>query len=149
MMRIGPFSFLPERGGNRDHSRHPAPRYLGSMTNSETITPDEVREAFSEYLKERAESRVLLAQTVTDITVENRVVTITFDPDETLLSLNPFENLAEFPGAVIAFRNEECARIRAGVDAIATQLPDGTSLGRMTAAEIYKHGTGLDLEDDK
>ncbi|MBS3180687.1 hypothetical protein [Leucobacter manosquensis] len=119
------------------------------MSDAQTITPEEVREAFAAFLKERADAGVLIAQAVTDITVTHRVVRITFDLNESLMSINPFENLAQFAGQPIAFRNEECARVRAGVDSVDTQLPDGTSLGALTAAEIYKLGAGLELADEK
>lgn len=115
------------------------------MINTETPSPMEIIAAFADYLGARAAEGGHLARCVRGITCEDRIVTITFDASPSLLDLSPFENLAQFPGTAICFDNEVGAKTRPGVDKVVTQLPDGTPLGELTVAEIYKQGTGKDL----
>ena len=90
----------------------------------------------------------MIAKAVTDISFTDRVIRVTFDPSSIGLdtasfeSANPFDNLAEFVGTPIAFNDDVGIRLRPAIDAVQTFLPDGTSLGEMTAAEIHTMGTG-------
>jgi len=114
-------------------------------------TDADVIAAFQDYITERANNGVIVAKAVTNITFTNRIVTVTFDPSKVKLSLadfksiNPFDNLAEFAGIPISFADDEGARLRPAIDVVATVLPDGTSLGSMTTAQLYEAGTGEPL----
>lgn len=85
----------------------------------------------------------MLARAVKSITFKNRVVTVVFDPKRVGLSvsdfqsLNSFDNLAEFAGTPLEFDDEQGIRLRPAIDRVVTELPNGTSLGSMTTAEIY------------
>lgn len=124
------------------------------MTTNEDATTvptdDDVREAFVSFLKERADAGVLLAIGA-EVTFGNGVLTVIFDPaasvpdPDALMSLSPFENHAQFAGTPIAFNNDEGRRLRRAVLRVDTQLTDGSSIGSLTAAEIYKMGTGNEL----
>ena len=104
------------------------------------------------YVDERAAAGVVIAQTVTSITCADGVVTAIFDPgsismdQETFDYLNAFSNLADFIGNPLAFDNDQGQRLRTRVTRVDTVMANGSSAGSMTAAEIYKNGTGKDLE---
>lgn len=112
------------------------------------MTPADVVAAFESYTAERASAGVMLARAVTGISLTGRTVHVIVDPAvvgmDTVMfqSLNVFDNLAEFMGVPIAFNNDQGERLRSLVDAVATALPDGTDLGRLTTGEIYQIGTG-------
>ncbi|MDR2957184.1 MAG: ATP-binding protein [Coriobacteriales bacterium] len=115
------------------------------------VTPAEIISAFWEYINERANAGVLLAQVISDVSYTGRLVRITFDPESKgistslLLSLSPFSNLAEFVGIPIAFDDSVGRRLRPEIDGVETQLADGTSLGVLSTAEIYRMSTGEGL----
>ena len=129
-----------------------APATTTSLAAAEP-TPAEVEAAFTAYLDQRASSGVLIAKAVQSVVFENGTLRVTFDPEaagidrELFLSVNPFDNMAEFVGTPIAFANEEGARLRTVVERVSTQLSDGTDLGSLTAAEIYEIGTGEKLPE--
>lgn len=120
------------------------------MNNSNTPTDDQVVAAFTESLAERAEAGVLLAVGA-EVSFDSGVVVVTLHPEvavpdpDALMSLSPFDNHAEFAGTLIAFANEEGIWLRRAVTRVETRLPDGTDLGALTAAELYKLGTGSEL----
>ncbi len=115
-------------------------------------TGDEVVEAFSDFLEERGEAGVLLAKS-TRVSFADGVVTVEFNPGAVvpdpaaLMSLSPFENHAKLAGMPIVFRNEEGRWLRQVVDRVSTRLADGTDLGSLSKAELYKIGTGQDLPE--
>jgi len=116
------------------------------------VTSAEVIAVLEDYLTEHADSGVLAAQIVSDMSFSNRTVRVTFDPaikgfDVGLFeSVNPFSNLAEFVGEPIAFNDGVGRRLRSAIDSIETILADGTSLGKLTTAELYRMGTGNELQ---
>jgi len=116
-----------------------------------SVTDAEVVAAFQAYIDERAGAGVVIAKAVTDVSFTNRVVRVTFDPaaagidQATFDTINPFDNLAEFAGDPIMFDNDQGNRLRPAIDAVETVRADGTPLGTMTTAELYKAGTGEDL----
>ena len=73
---------------------------------------------------------------------------VIFDPpsagasSEAFLAANPFDTLAEFVGTPIAFANEDGRRLRSRVENVHVAFADGRSLGTMTAADLYRNGTG-------
>ena len=108
----------------------------------------EIVGAFRDYISERAAAGVLLAQVVSGVVYNKRMVQVTFDPaskgidTEVLLGVSPFSNLAEFAGTPIAFNDSLGKRLRPEIDAVETFLADGTNLGRLSTAELYQMGTG-------
>ncbi len=116
-------------------------------------TGPEVEAAFTAYLDERASAGVLIAQAVQSVTFDGGTVRVIFSPQaagidlDLFLTVNPFDNLAEFAGTPMAFANDEGARLRTVVERVTTELSDGTQLGTLTAAEIYEMGTGEKLPD--
>lgn len=117
-------------------------------------THDEVVEAFSAFLAERSAAGVLLAK-ATRVAFADGVVTVEFNPaavvpdPDALMRLSPYENHAQFAGMPIVFRNEEGRWLRQVVDRVSTRLVDGTDLGSLSKAELYKIGTGQDLPEDE
>jgi hypothetical protein len=122
-----------------------------SAPTAAPVTDDEVVAAFQSFVDERVAAGVRFAGTVRNITISNRVVRVVFDPAKagfdlaTFRSINPFDNLAEFAGTPIMFKDDVGNRLRPAIDAVETVLPDGTSLGSLTTAKLYKIGTGEDL----
>lgn len=110
----------------------------------------EVIAAFSAFLAERASAGVAAAKAVSSVRVKSRTLTVEFDHEvtgfdrEALVDALPFENWAEFVGGPIVFDNLESNRLRAAVDRVATRLADGRDMGSLTAAELFKKGTGRD-----
>lgn len=111
------------------------------------VSPTEIVEVFREYLDERAEAGVLLAQAVSDINYSNRRVTVTFDPmsmgiePDVLLSVSPFKNLAEFVGLPLMFNDSVGNRLRPAIDKVETRFADGSSLGSLTTEALHQIGT--------
>lgn len=120
------------------------------MTNSDTPSDDQVVAAFTESLAERAAAGVLLAVGA-EVRFDSGVVVVTLHPEvavpdpDALMSLSPFDNHAQFAGTPIAFANEEGIWLRRAVKRVETRLADGADLGSLTAAELYKLGTGKEL----
>lgn len=113
-------------------------------TTPDPVTDKEVLSTFRSFFAERAASNMLLAKAVTDVSFQDRVLRVTFDPaaagvdDETFANVNPFENLANYVATPIAYDDAVGNRLRPAIDAIETVKPDGTSLGTYTAADILK-----------
>lgn len=115
---------------------------------------DEIVAAIANYTKERAASGVRIAQAITEITCEDGVVKVVFDPSATEITvdlfheINPFGNLAQFVGTPIAFNDGVGTWFRQRLVRIDTALPDGSSLGMLTAKELHALATGeKDLRD--
>lgn len=125
-------------------------RVTAATTTVETTTADarpaptnaQVKEAFESFINERASSGVMLAQSVTDVTVSDGVVTVTLDADPVVLDLSPFDNQAELFGVPVAFNDDDGVWLRKTVQRVDVVDADGNSLGSMTAAELNKMGAG-------
>lgn len=105
-------------------------------------TDAQVKEAFEAYINERANSGVMLAQSVTSVTVTGGVVTVTLDAEPVVLELSPFDNLAKLFGTPVAFNDDEGVWLRQTVQRVDVVDANGNSLGSMTAAELNKMGAG-------
>ncbi|WP_156298248.1 hypothetical protein [Mycobacterium paragordonae] len=105
-------------------------------------TDAQVKQAFEAYINERANSGVMLAQSVTSVTVARGVVTVTIDAKPVVLELSPFDNLAKFFGTPIAFNDAEGVWLRRTAQRVDVVNAAGNSLGSMTAAELNKMGAG-------
>lgn len=120
------------------------------MTYEDVPTDDQVVAAFTDYLEERANAGVLLA-IAAEVAFNSGTVTVTLHPEAAvpdpaaLISVSPFENHAEFAGTPIAFADAKGNWLRRSVDRVETRLPDGTELGSLTAAELYRLGAGMPL----
>ena len=116
------------------------------------ITDEEACAEFQAFVDERAAAGVVIAKTVTSITCADGVVTAVFDPasigmDQAAFdAINAFPNLAKFIGSPMSFSDEQGDRLRTRVTRVDTVMADGTPAGSMTAAELYKVGTGKDLD---
>ena len=116
------------------------------------ITDEEACAEFQAFVDERAAAGVMIAKTVTSITCADGVVTAVFDPASTGMdqatfdAINAFPNLAKFIGSPMSFSDEQGDRLRTRVTRVDTVMADGTPAGSMTAAELYKVGTGKDLD---
>lgn len=113
-------------------------------------TDDEVRAAFAAFLKSRADKGVLLTKSA-DVTFEDGVVSVIFYPAAAipdpalLMELSPFKNHAQLAGVPIMFDNDEGRWLRRAVMRVDTFLASGDPIGSMTTAELYEHGTGMEL----
>lgn len=105
-------------------------------------TDAQVKDAFQSYINERANSGVMLAQSVTSVTVSGGVVTVTVDAKPVVLELSPFDNLAKLFGTPVAFNDDEGVWLRQTVQRVDVVDAAGNSLGSMTAAELNKMGAG-------
>ncbi len=105
-------------------------------------TDAEVKEAFEAYINERANSGVMLAQSVTSVTVFDGVVTVIVDAKPVVLELSPFDNLAKLFGTPVAFNDDEGVWLRQTVQRVDVVDAAGSSLGSLTAAELNKMGAG-------
>ena len=152
----------PARGGSKNSTTTstPTPETTTETTMEtpteqtpavEAITDEQARAEFQAFIDERAAAGVAIAKTVTDLTVKDGIVTATFDPaaagmDQTTFdAVNAFPNLAKFVGSPMESDNEQGNRLRTRVTRVDTVSADGKSLGSMTAAELYRAGTGKDL----
>lgn len=110
-------------------------------------TDDEVVNVIRNYAAERAASGVRIAEALTQVTCSSGVVTAIFDPSATRITvelfgeINPFENLAQFVGTPIAFDDSVGQWFRQRLVRVDTQLPDGSPLGSLTAAELHELAT--------
>jgi hypothetical protein len=107
-----------------------------------TPTDAQAKEAFESFINERVNSGVLLAKSVTSVTVNGGVVTVTLDPDPVVLDTSPFDNLAKLFGIPVAFNDDDGVWLRKTVQRVDVVDADGKSLGSMTAAELNKMGAG-------
>jgi hypothetical protein len=107
-----------------------------------TPTDAQAKEAFESFINERVNSGVLLAKSVTSVTVNGGVVTVTLDPDPVVLDTSPFDNLAKLFGIPVAFNDDDGVWLRKKVQRVDVIDADGKSLGSMTAAELNKMGAG-------
>jgi hypothetical protein len=112
------------------------------------VSAEEVLAVFKEYFAERAASGVLAAQVASDIKFDKRKLCVTFDPAKMGIdpivfeSINPFKNLAEFIGIPISFKNSIGRRLRPAIDSVEALSAEGTTLDKLTTAELYSIGTG-------
>mgnify|MGYP001644203970 CR=1 FL=1 len=103
------------------------------------------------FIDQRASSGVVLAKTITSLTLADGVLTATFDPaaagmdQATFDTVNAFPNLAKFVGTPMMSKDDQGARLRTRITRVDTVSADGRSLGSATAAELYRAGTGEDL----
>jgi hypothetical protein len=119
-----------------------APPATTSPQTRPAPTDAQVKQAFEAYINERANSGVMLAQSVTSVAVNSGVVTVTVDAKPAVLELSPFDNLAKFFGTPVAFNDDEGVWLRQTVQRVAVFDAAGNSLGSMTAAELNKLGAG-------
>jgi hypothetical protein len=105
-------------------------------------TQAEVQLAFQEYIDERAAAGVMLAEAVTDVSVNGGVVTVVMDAPPVVLELSPYDNHAELFGIPVAFDDDEGLWLRQVVQRVDVVSAAGQSMGSMTAAELRKMGTG-------
>lgn len=117
----------------------------------EEITDEQALAEVQAFIDQRASSGVVLAKTVTSLTLADGVLTATFDPaaagmdQATFDRLNAFPNLAKFVGTPMMAKDDQGARLRTRITRVDTVSADGRSLGSATAAELYRAGTGEDL----
>lgn len=120
-----------------------APTTPEETTQSRPAPTDaQVKDAFQSYINEWANSGVMLAQSVTSVTVTGGVVTVTVDAKPIVLELSPFDNLAKLFGTPIAFNDDEGVWLRRTVQRVDVVDAAGKSLGSMTAEELNKMGAG-------
>lgn len=106
------------------------------------VTDAEVLAAFKTFFAERASNGVMWGKAASNVTFENRVVRVTFDPAAAGVNQATFDGLAagfNFPSFVatpIAFNDQVGNRLRPGIDSIEAVRTDGTSLGAIDAAGI-------------
>lgn len=117
----------------------------------EEITDEQALAEVQAFIDQRASSGVVLAKTVTNLTLADGVLTATFDPaaagmdQATFDTVNAFPNLAKFVGTPMMSKDDQAARLRSRITRVDTVSADGRSLGSATAAELYRAGTGEDL----
>lgn len=119
------------------------------MSNpSYDVTDADVVAAVEEFLHERAEVGVQLAQAASEVSVRKGVLNVIFDPalagatQEALLAVNPFDTLAHFVGTPLGWKTPEAAGLRSRVHTITTGMIDGTSGGTTSVAAVYERATG-------
>jgi hypothetical protein len=111
---------------------------------------EQIIDAFQKYLDERAADGVLYAKAVVSVIFDGSTVLAKFDPsavgatEETFLFANPYDTLAEFVGTPVAFADGEGKRLRSRVERVRATFSDGRDLGSMTAAELFRKGTGTE-----
>lgn len=105
-------------------------------------TDAEVVSAFQSYIDERANSGVMLAESVTSVTSANGIVTVTINPSPAVLELSPFDNQAELFGSPVAFNDDESVWLRQTVQRVDVIDAGGRPLGSMTAAELNERAVG-------
>ena len=117
----------------------------------EEITDEQALAEVQAFIDQRASSGVVLAKTITSLTLADGVLTATFDPaaagmdQATFDTVNAFPNLAKFVGTPMMSKDDQGARLRTRITRVDTVSADGRSLGSATAAELYRAGTGEDL----
>lgn len=120
-----------------------APTAVEKSTEARPAPTDaQVKEAFESFINERANSGVLLAKSVTSVTVTDGMVTVTVDPDPVVLETSPFDHLAKLFGVPVAFNDDQGVWLRKTVQRVDVVDAEGNSLGSMTAADLNKMGTG-------
>lgn len=115
-----------------------------------------VVDLINDYIAERAAADVTIAKSVTNVSLRDRVLRVTFDPakvgmdQETFDSINPFNNPydpsespADFVSTPMALSNDAGVRLRRAIDRVETMYADGTPDGSRTTDEIIKLN-GLD-----
>lgn len=120
------------------------------------VTPAQVLSAFQAFIDERAAANVMVAKAVTEISLDKRVITVTFDPAAAGVSqaqfdagnsfdnpYDPSESLADFASSPISSNDDAAVRLRAAIDSITAVHANGKTLGTRTTAEIIKLN-GLD-----
>lgn len=120
---------------------------IAATTTTEPAPPPaptdaEVVAAFQAYIKERADSGVMLADAVTSVTSVDGVVTVTMDASPVVLEASPYDNYAELFGTPAAFNDDEGVWLRQTVQRVDVVDASGQSLGSMTAAELNQRAAG-------
>jgi hypothetical protein len=106
------------------------------------VTDAETLDVFNSFFAERASNGVLWGKAVSNVTIENRVVLITFDPAAAGIDQATFDGLAadfdfpRFAATPIAFNDQAGNRLRPGIDSVQTLRVDGTLLGEIDATGI-------------
>lgn len=113
----------------------------------EPITADQALDVFRDFIRERSEAGVMMADAFHDLHLDGRTLVATWSEDvigreksKLLLGLNPFEDLAAFIGTPMMFNNEQGRQLRQHVDAVSVIGPFG--VGGMSAQQLYERGTG-------
>lgn len=121
-----------------------APTTTAQTTTTVRPAPSDaqVKDAFESYIKERADSGVRLAQSVTSVGVASGAVTVTVGAKPVVLELSPFDNLAKLFGTPVAFNDDQGVWLRQTVQRVDVVDAVGKSLGSMTAAQLHKMGAG-------
>ena len=127
----------PSPTGSETPSFEPSP-----AATVEPVTDAEVLAAFKSFFAERASNGVMWGKAVSNVTFENRVVRVTFDPAAAGVDQATFDGLAadfnipSFVATPIAFNDQVGNRLRPSIDSIDAVSTDGTSLGAIDAAGI-------------
>lgn len=118
---------------------------------SDQPSTEEIVRTFRTFLDERAADGVVLAKLVDEITVNGDTVTITYATEHdgaqlaAVISLTADNDVLHLPGTVVAFDNDEGRLVRSVIKNLRARDTNGTELGHKTTAEIYRAGTGKDL----
>jgi hypothetical protein len=105
-------------------------------------TDEDLSAAVQEFMDERAEDGVMLAQSVTEVSADGGVVTVIFNPSQAgaetdaLLSLAPYDNFAEFASTPFVWTTPESTNLRGSLTRVDTFLSTGEDLGSLTVEEI-------------
>jgi hypothetical protein len=106
------------------------------------VTSAEVIAAFQSFFADRASEGSMWGKAANEVTFENGVVRVTFDPAAAGVDQATFDGLATnfafpiFVATPIAFNDDVGNRIRPAVASIETARVDGTSLGTIDAGGI-------------
>jgi hypothetical protein len=105
-------------------------------------TDAQVKDVFDAFVNARASSGVVLAKSVTSVTVASGVVTVALDAPPAVIELSSFDNQAKLFGTPVAFNDDEGVWLRQTVQRVDVVDAAGQSLGSMTATELNKMGAG-------
>lgn len=112
------------------------------------ITADEAVSAVRDFIAQRASAGVVMAEAFTDVQLSDGVLTAAWSEQaigkqrsDTLLSVQPFEDLAVFVGTPLAFNNEQGRQIRQHIHTVSVIGPFG--VGNKSIRELYGRATGL------
>ncbi|WP_440711955.1 hypothetical protein [Gordonia sp. FQ] len=119
------------------------------MTNySRPPTDEQIVETFNEWVRERADAGVMLAQSVTSVSFADGRLTVVLDPAKSsaqywaLLECSPYDNHAELFGVPAAFDDEDGIWLRGRVAEVEVVDVDGRPLGTLTTAELNDKAVG-------
>jgi hypothetical protein len=105
-------------------------------------TDAQVKDVFEAFINERASRGVVLAKSVTSVTVAAGVVTIALNAPPAVIEQSPFDNQAKLFGTPVAFNDDQGVWLRQTVQRVEVVDAAGKSLGSMTATELNKMGAG-------